>query len=440
MAAPDVIGGKLLHVCFPLPILYPLLPLHMSTLLDVERLREDFPILSTKLHGGVPLVYFDNAATTQHPRQVIQSMVDTYEKHYANVHRGIHWLSDQSTDLFEEARTKVQSFIGAAAREEVIFTRGTTESINLVARSWGDASVSADHEILLTEMEHHSNIVPWQQLAERTGVKLRFLPIHDDGQLQMERLDEYLTPRTRLVAVTAVSNVLGTVNPLQDIVSRAHGVGALVLVDAAQSIGHFVTDVGALGVDFLAFSGHKMLGPTGVGVLYGRRELLEKMPPFMGGGSMIRRVKVEGFEPADLPAKFEAGTPPIVPAIGLSAAIDYLRAIGMEAIHAHEHTLCATAHRVLESVGGVRFLGPPPDKKAGIVSFVLEKVHAHDIAQLLDRQGIAVRAGHHCTMPLHKRLCTTASSRASFYLYNTLAEVEKLGDALSEIKRVFRRK
>jgi len=413
--------------------------------LDVARIRADFPILSTILHAkdnrpGVPLAYLDNAATTQRPRQVVQSMVDVYEKHYANVHRGIHWLSDQSTDLFEEARGKVAAFIGSPSTEQVIFTHGATESINLVARSWGDANLQAGDEILLTEMEHHANIVPWQQAAERTGAVVRFLPITEDGRLDLEKLDQSLTPRTKLVAVTAVSNVLGTINPVQAVVSRAHAAGALVMVDAAQSVPHTKTDVTALDADFLAFSGHKMLGPSGVGALYGKRELLEAMPPFMGGGSMIRRVTTSGFEPAELPAKFEAGTPPIVPAIGLGAAIDYLNTIGIDAIHEHELQLTKLAHEVLTSVGGVRFLGPAPEHKSGIVSFTLEKVHAHDIAQLLDRQGIAVRAGHHCAMPLHKRLGITASSRASFYFYNTVEEVERLGRALEEIKRIFRRK
>src|SRR6185295_6767047 len=416
-----------------------------ATPLDPLSLRRDFPILSSVLYQAaenarVPLVYLDNAATTQRPRQVIQALVDTYEKHYANVHRGIHWLSDQSTDLFEEARRKVQAFIGAEVPEEIIFTHGTTESINLVARSWGDANVAAGDEILLTEMEHHSNLVPWQQLAERKGAVLRYVPITDDGLLDLDALDKMLTQRTRLVAVTAISNVLGTVNPIELIVRKAHAVGARVLVDAAQSAPHEAIDVRTLGADFLAISGHKMLGPTGVGILYGRRELLDAMPPFLGGGSMIRRVRLDGFEPADLPAKFEAGTPPIVPAIGLGAAIDYLNAIGMDAINTHERLLAARAHEVLTDVGDVRFLGPAPSNKAGIVSFVIDRVHAHDIAQLLDRRGIAVRAGHHCAMPLHKRLGITASTRASFYFYNTLAEVELLGTALGEIKRVFRRK
>ena len=289
-------------------------------------------------------------------------------------------------------------------------------------------------------MEHHANIVPWHQAAERTGAVVRFLPITDDGQLALDRLDEFLTPRTRMVALVAASNVLGTINPLEAVIARAHERGAVVLVDAAQSVPHQRTDVARLDADFVAFSGHKMLGPSGVGVLYGRRELLDAMPPFMGGGSMIRRVTTDGFEPAELPAKFEAGTPPIVPAIGLGAAIDYLQSVGLEAIGAQERRLCRQAHEVLASIGGVRLLGPDPSHKGGIVSFTMERIHAHDIAQLLDRQGVAVRAGHHCAMPLHKRLGIAASTRASFYFYNTPDEVEKLAQALQETKRIFRRK
>ncbi len=332
-----------------------------------ERVRADFPILATRLHAknspgtdGVPLIYFDNAATTQRPRQVIQALVDVYEKQYANVHRGIHWLSDQSTDLFEDARAKVQRFIGAAATEEIIFTHGATESINLVARSWGDANVRAGDEIVLTEMEHHANIVPWQQLAERTGAVLRWAPISDQGELILDELFALVSPRTRLVAVTAVSNVLGTINPVAEIVRRAHEAGAWCWSTPLRACRTKSTDVQALGADFLAFSGHKMLGPSGVGILWARRELLEAMPPFLGGGSMIRRVRTDGFEPAELPAKFEAGTPPIVPAIGLGAAIDYLNAVGMPAIHAHEQALAARAHSVMQAVGGIHFLGPPP--------------------------------------------------------------------------------
>lgn len=408
--------------------------------LDPAIFRPDFPILATQIHDRWPLVYLDNAATTQRPQSVIDAISDTYQRHYANVHRGIHALSDQITDLYEGARRKVQDFIHAAEPEEVIFTRGTTEGINLVARSWGDANVRAGDEILLTEMEHHSNIVPWQQLAARTGAVVRFAPITDDGLLDLPAFEKLLSSRTRIVAITAMSNVLGTINPLEQIIPLARAVGAVVLVDGAQSAPHLVTNVAQLKADFVAFSGHKMLGPSGIGVLYGRRELLEAMPPFQGGGSMISRVTTEGFEPAELPAKFEAGTPPIVPAVGLGAAIDYLNRVGLRAIHAHEQLLVERSHAVLEGLGGVHFVGPAPQCKGGIVSFTVDGVHAHDVAQLLDRRGVAVRAGHHCAMPLHKRLGIAASARASFYLYNTLAEVDELGQALAEAQNVFRRK
>jgi cysteine desulfurase/selenocysteine lyase len=415
----------------------------MSTALKLpvnpQVLRADFPILSTVVHGDKPLIYFDNAATTQRPRQVIQQLVDVYEKQYANVHRGIHWLSEQSTDLYEEARESVREFINARQRHEVIFTTGATAAINLVARSWGDANVKAGDEILLTEMEHHSNIVPWQQLAERTGCRIRFVPITDEGLLCLDGVDRMLTDKTRLFSFTAVSNVLGTINPVAQLIEKAHAVNALAMVDAAQSVPHDVTDVQSLNADFVAFSGHKMLGPSGVGILYGRESLLDRMPPFLGGGSMIRRVTLDGFEPAELPAKFEAGTPPIVPALGLAAAIDYLKSIGMKNIHAYEQVLATKAHEVMAREGGVTFLGPSPDKKAGIVSFVVDGVHAHDVAQVFDRHGIAIRAGHHCTMPLHKRLGVTASNRASFYFYNTLEEVEQLGEVLHNTKKLFRR-
>ena len=408
--------------------------------LDPEKLREDFPILSTVLHGDKPLIYLDNAATTQRPRPVIDALVDMYENNYANVHRGIHWLSDQSTDRYEEAREKVRTFINAPEKHEVIFTTGTTSAINLVARSWGDVNVAAGDEILLTVMEHHSNIVPWQQLAERTGCTVKFIPITDDGRLQLAELDSLITEQTKLVAVAAISNVLGTINPIALIAQAAHNVGALVLVDGAQLAPHAAMDVQSMGADFVALSGHKMLGPSGVGVLWGRESLLDAMPPFLGGGSMIRRVKLDGFESAELPAKFEAGTPPIVSAIGLGAAIDYLNSIGVERIAQYERVLAQRAHDVLERVEGIRFLGPPPEDKAGIVSFVLDKPHAHDVAQLLDREGIAIRAGHHCAMPLHKRLKINASNRASFYFYNTLDEVEKLGKTVAEIWQLFHRR
>ena len=408
--------------------------------LDPSIYRADFPILAREVRADVPLIYFDNAASTQHPRHVIRSMTSCYEQHYANVHRGIHQLAVESDELFDEAREKVRAFINAPSTEQCIFTNGTTSGINTVARSWGDANIRAGDEILLTEMEHHSNLVPWQQLAARTGAVLRHTPVSDDGLLELDSLDTLLTERTKMVAFVSISNVLGTINPVAEIIRRAHAAGAVVLVDGAQSVPHQKTDVQALDCDFLVFSGHKMLGPSGVGVLYGKREILEAMPPFLGGGSMIRRVMLDTFEPGDLPSRFEAGTPPIVPAIGLGAAIDYLDRVGLEAIERHERILITRAHEILETIEGVRILGPGPEHKAGIVSFTIDGVHAHDVAEVLDRSGIAVRAGHHCAMPLHKRFGIGATARASFYLYNTLAEVEQLGPAIEAAKRVFHRK
>jgi cysteine desulfurase/selenocysteine lyase len=413
------------------------LPIDRSKLLP-EALRDDFPILQQTIHDGHPLVFLDNAASTQRPRQVIEVLRRVYERDYANVHRGIHTLSERSTEQYEEARHKVRDFIGAKHAHEVIFTSGTTSGINMVARSWGDANVGAGDEILVTTMEHHSNLVPWQQLATRSGAVLKHIPITDDGRLVLEALSTLLTERTKIVAVASVSNVLGTVNPVAEIARQAHEAGAVVLVDAAQSVPHLPTNVTEVGADFLAFSGHKMLGPTGIGVLWGRAELLDAMPPFLGGGSMINRVYADHFTPAELPAKFEAGTPPIAPAIALGAAIDYLNAIGLNAVQLHEHELARYAYERLQTVDGLQILGPPPEFRSGMVSFSLDRPHAHDVAQLLDQQGIAVRAGHHCTQPLHDRLGITASTRASFYLYNTPAEVDLLVATVVEIERRFR--
>lgn len=417
--------------------------LEQSAALLPESLREDFPVLAQELHpdaegGGKPLVFLDNAASSQRPRQVIAAISQCYEQDYANVHRGIHTLSERSTDAYELARRKAQEFIGAEHAHEVIFTAGTTAGINTVARSWGDANVGQGDELLLTPMEHHSNLVPWFQLAERTGAVVRHLPMTDDGRLEVGRLGEVLTERTKLVAFTSVSNVLGTVNPVAEICRRARDAGVVTLIDAAQSVPHMTTDVAAMGCDFLVFGAHKMCGPSGVGVLYGREALLDAMPPFLGGGSMINRVYDDRFTPADLPAKFEAGTPPIAPAIGLGAAIDYLQQIGLERIQQHEHALLERAWAGLEQMEGVRLLGPPPAERAGLVSFVLDRPHAHDIAQLLDREGVAVRAGHHCTQPLHDRLGITASTRASFYLYNTPGEVDRFLEALAGVRERFR--
>lgn len=403
-----------------------------------ESLRGDFPILQETTAAGRPIVFLDSAASSQRPREVIDAITRVYEREYANVHRGIHTLSERATDAYELARRKVQEFIGAAQPHEIIFTSGTTESINLVARSWGDGNVGQGDELLLTPMEHHSNLVPWFQLAERAGAAIKHIPLTEDGRLDLDRLGDVLSERTRLLAVTSVSNTLGTINPIEQLTRRAHDAGAMVMVDAAQSAPHMATDVAKLGVDFLAFSGHKMCGPSGVGVLYGKESLLDAMTPFEGGGGMISRVYADHFTPAGLPEKFEAGTPPIAPAIALGAAVDYLNGVGLDRIARHEHVLVEHAWRRLQEVEGARLLGPEPEHRAGLVSFVLDRPHAHDIAQLLDQEGIAVRAGHHCTQPLHDQLGITASTRASFYLYNTLAEVDLLVDSLKKVHDKFR--
>lgn len=395
--------------------------------------RDDFPILATRVHRDRPLVFLDNAASTQRPRQVIAAMSDFYESRYANVHRGVHWLSQRASDDYEAARKAVARFIGAPSIEEVIFTSGTTMSVNLVARAWGETTLRSGDEILLTEMEHHANIVPWQQVAARTGATVRFLPITDAGQLRLDCLGSHLTPRTKIVSVTAVSNVLGTINPVAEIVNAAREVGALTMVDAAQHVPHDKTNVGDWGADFVVFSGHKMLGPTGIGVLWGRREILDRMPPFLGGGSMITEVTTAGYRAAPVPARFEAGTPPIAEAVGLAAAIEYLDRLGMDRVRAHEHALAERAYQRLSEMSRVRILGPDVSERAGIVSFEVQGLHAQDVCTFLDLKGFALRAGHHCAMPLHERLGVSASSRASFYLYNTLAEVDAFADALEQV-------
>jgi cysteine desulfurase/selenocysteine lyase len=408
------------------------------SLLLPAALRDDFPILSEEVGDNQALVFLDNAASTQRPRQVIDAISGVYERTYANVHRGIHTLSELSTEQYEAARLKVKDFINAASFNEVIFTQGTTGSINTVARSWCDANLKPGDEILLTVMEHHSNLVPWQQAAARTGAVLKHVPLTSDGRLDMEALPRLLNERTKLVAVTAVSNTLGTINPIGEIVRQAHAAGALVLVDAAQSVPHVTVDVQALDCDFLAFSGHKMLGPSGVGVLYGKERLLDAMPPFLGGGSMINEVKLTSFTPAALPAKFEAGTPPIVPAIGLGAGIDYLQGVGVDRIQRHEHELVRYAYEGLSQIEDLRILGPAPEHRAGLVSFAFERIHAHEFAQVLNDQfGVAVRAGHHCTQPLHAALGIAASTRASFYLYNTPEEVDRLLEGVAAVRRMF---
>jgi len=405
---------------------------------DIERIRADFPILTTEVYPGVPLVYLDSAASSQKPLVVLEAMDDYYRHTHANVHRGVHRLSELATTAYEGARVQVAEFIHAPAPEEVIFVGNATEGFNLVAYSWGRANLRPGDEILLTEMEHHANLVPWQILAAERGITLRYLPFRDDGTLALERLDEFLTERTRLFSFTAVSNVFGTINPVRQLVDAAHAVGALAMVDAAQSVPHMPTDVVGFDCDFLAFSSHKMCGPTGIGVLYGRRELLAAMPPFLGGGDMIRRVTFDGFIPNELPWKFEAGTPRIAEAIGLGAAVAYLSGLGLEAIHQHEQSITAYALEALSEIPGLRLLGPPGTQHGGLASFTLEGVHPHDIADILDKSGIAIRAGHHCAMPLHHRLGISASARASFYVHTTPAEIDQLVAGLHRVREVFR--
>ena len=406
--------------------------------IDPVRIRQDFPVLNQTIHNNRSLIYFDNGASTQRPRQVIQSMVDCYERTYANVHRGIHYLSEQASDQYEQARNKVAHLIGAQQPSEIIFTSGTTAAINLVSNSWGTVNVGAGDEILLTMMEHHSNIVPWQQLAERTGAKIRFVGLTDDGQLNLPEFQKMLTEKTRMVSFCAVSNVLGTINPVREITEMAQQNGSLVFIDAAQHVPHDETDVAEWGADFICFSGHKMLGPSGIGVLYGREDLLERMPPFLGGGSMISEVTTGGYVPGELPAKFEAGTPPIAPAIGLASAIEYLDQFGMNAILQHEQNLAAVAMQRLRETEGLKILGPSADLRAGIVSFTIEGIATQDLALLLDRRGVAIRSGHHCAMPLHDYLGIANSCRASFYLYNSEEEVEQFSEHLSHVIRKLR--
>jgi cysteine desulfurase / selenocysteine lyase len=405
---------------------------------DAKAVRADFPILAAEAHPGVPLVYLDSAATSQKPLAVIEAM-DRYYRHYnANVHRGIHQLSELATAAYEGARERVARFINAPDPAQVIFTRNTTEAINVVALSWGRANLAPGDEILLTEMEHHSNIVPWQMLAQEKDAVVRYIPFTPEGVLDLAELDTLLTEKTRILAFTAMSNVFGTINPVKQLVTAAQAVGAITVVDAAQSVPHTPVDVQELGCDFLAFSAHKMCGPTGIGVLYGKRDLLEAMPPVMGGGDMIRRVRLEGSVWNELPWKFEAGTPSIAEAIGLGAAVDYLSAVGMEAIHAHEQYVTGYALEALSEVDGLTLYGPPVSQKGGVATFSLKGVHPHDVAQILDQDGVAVRAGHHCAMPIHHKLNLPATARASFYLYTLPEEVDKLVAGLGRVKKVFR--
>jgi len=403
--------------------------------LDVTALRADFPILGTSVRGR-PLVYLDNAATTQKPRSVLRALTDYYETSNANVHRGVHFLSGRATDLFEGARARVARFIGAGEPREVIFTRNATEGINLVAQAWGRANVHAGDEVLITAMEHHSNIVPWQMLCEEKGAALRVVPISDAGELDLEAFSRLLTPRTRLFAVTALSNALGTVNPVEEMARAAHAAGAVVLVDGAQAAYHMPVDVQALGCDFFVLTGHKLYGPTGIGVLYGKAALLDAMPPWQGGGDMISSVTFERSSWNVLPYKFEAGTPDISGAVGLGAAVDFVTAIGMDRIQAYEQELLAYGTAALSEVPGLRLIGTAAHK-ASILSFVLDGIHPHDLGTIVDREGVAIRTGHHCAQPVMDRLGIPATARASLAMYNTREEIDALVAALHTARKVF---
>jgi cysteine desulfurase/selenocysteine lyase len=386
---------------------------------------------------GIPLIYLDSTATTQKPRPVLDAMEAFYRTNYANIHRGVHTLAEEATAMYEQARQAVAQFINATSADEIIFTRNSTESINLVAYTWARANLKSGDRIILTEMEHHSNLVPWIMLASERGVELEYIPVTGDGRLDLESYRRLLEKDPKLVAFSGMSNVLGTINPVSEMVTLAHAAGALTLVDGAQSVPHLPVDVQALKLDFLAFSAHKMLGPTGIGALYGRAELLRAMPPFLGGGDMIKSVHLRSFTPNDVPHKFEAGTPAVAEAVGFGAAVGYLTRLGMEAVAAHEQEIVSYALERLEEIPGVRVFGPSADKKGGVAAFTLEGVHPHDIAQILDRDGIAVRAGHHCAQPLHEKFGITATARASFYVYSLKEEVDALVNGIYEVKKIF---
>jgi cysteine desulfurase/selenocysteine lyase len=411
---------------------------------DVNKVRADFPILQRTVHGK-PLVYLDNAATSQKPEAVIQAMDEYYRRYNANIHRGVHTLAEEATEAYEGARRKVGRFINAYSPREIVFVRNTTEAINLVALTWGRANVREGDIIILSVMEHHSNLVPWQLLVQGTGARLEFIGLDPQGRLALEDLDLLLAKfgaRVKLVAVNGMSNVLGTINPVQEICRRAHNSGVLCLVDAAQSVPHLPVDVQALGADFVAFSGHKMLGPTGIGILWARKEILRDMPPFLGGGDMIKSVHLRQSEWNDIPHKFEAGTPNIAHGIGMGAAVDYLQTLGMENIRVHEQEMAGHALERLLTVPNIQIYGPPAGERGGVVTFNLMKngellIHPHDLASILDRDGIAIRAGHHCAQPLMEHYGVPASARASFYVYNTEAEVDLLVEALHRAQTLF---
>ncbi|HNO85201.1 MAG TPA: cysteine desulfurase [Anaerolineales bacterium] len=405
--------------------------------LNVSQVRKDFPILEREIRAGVGLTYLDSTATSQKPLAVIEAMNEYYRLSNANIHRGVHALAEEATAMYEGARERIAKFINAASAREVIYTRNTTESINLVAYSWARANLKQGDLVILTEMEHHSNLVPWHMLQAERGIELEFIPVTEDGVLDLEVYKTLLDRRPKLVSFTHMSNVLGTINPAAEMIRLAHAAGAITLVDAAQSVPHLTVDVQALDADFLAFSAHKMCGPTGIGALYGKTALLEAMPPFLGGGDMIKEVKLRSFRANTLPHKFEAGTPAIAEAIGFGAAVDYLSKVGMDAIAAHEHEITEYALERLEEIPGVKLFGPSADKKGGVAAFTLEGVHPHDVAQILDQDGIAVRAGHHCAQPLHEKFGIPATSRASFYLYSTKEEVDLLVNGIYKVKEMF---
>ena len=407
----------------------------ISAAFDVEKLREDFPVLKQRIHGK-PLVYLDSAATAQKPLAVIEAIRKFYEVDCANIHRGVHELSQRSTAAYEETRSKAKRFLNARAKNELIFVRGTTEGINLVASSWGRKNVKEGDEIVISALEHHSNIVPWQMLCEEKGAKLRVIPMDDRGELLLEEYEKLLGPRTRMVAVGHVSNALGSVNPVRQIVEMAHRAGALALIDGAQAAPHLKIDVQALDADFYAFSGHKVFGPTGIGILYGKARLLNAMPPYQGGGDMIKTVTFEKTTYADLPYKFEAGTPSIAGGIGLGAAFDYVTRIGLDKIAAYEHELLVYGTEALSRIPGLRLIGTAREK-AAVLSFVIDGIHPHDIGTVLDRQGIAVRTGHHCAQPVMDRFGVPATTRASLAFYNTAAEIDALAAGLGKVKEIF---
>lgn len=401
--------------------------------------KKDFPILKREIRPGVPIVYLDSAATSQKPESVIAAMEVYYRQLNANIHRGVHTLAEEATAAYEGARERITNFIGARDTRELIFTRNTTESINLVTQTWGRSTLKTGDLVILTEMEHHSNLVPWQMLAAEKGLRLEFIPVNDDGYLDLDVYQQLLKLEPKVVAFMHMSNVLGTINPAREIIRMAKNAGAITLLDAAQSIPHFTVDVNEVDADFIAFSAHKMLGPTGIGALWGKRTILENMPPFLGGGDMIKKVFLRSFSANDLPHKFEAGTPAIAEAIGFGAAVDYLVSAGMDRILQHEQRLVTYALEKLKRIHGLHVLGPDSvSAKGGVISFTLEDIHPHDIAQILDSEGIAVRAGHHCAMPLHERFKITASTRASFYLYNDEEDIDHLIKGLEKVQQIFR--